>query len=92
MATEVDPQEYNTLQNYTVEALKKLCTERHTAVYGKRKEELILYKEGLIYQKWKPRAGSDRDVKACTQLVLPKQCQSLVLRIAHDVSTAGYTF
>jgi len=34
MATEVD------LRNYTVEALKKLCPERHIAVNGKRKEEL----------------------------------------------------
>jgi len=39
MATEFDP---DTLRSYTVEAaLKKLCTERHIAVYGKRKEELI---------------------------------------------------
>jgi len=38
MATEFDS---DTLRSYTVEALKKLCTERHIAVYGKRKEELI---------------------------------------------------
>ena len=37
MATEVDP---DTLRSYTMEALKKLCPERHIAVYGKRKEEL----------------------------------------------------
>jgi len=38
MATKFDP---DTLRSYTVEALKKLCTERHIAVFGKRKEELI---------------------------------------------------
>ena len=38
MATEFDS---DTLRSYTVEALKKLCTERHIAVYGTRKEELI---------------------------------------------------
>ena len=38
MATEFNP---DTLQTYTVEVLKKLCTKRHIAVYGKRKEELI---------------------------------------------------
>ena len=37
MAMEFDP---DTLQSYTVEVLKKLCTERRTAVYRKRKEEL----------------------------------------------------
>jgi len=40
MATEFDA---DALRSYTVEALKKLCTERHIADYGnlKRKEELI---------------------------------------------------
>ena len=46
--------------------------------------------DGLLFQHWHPRGKQGSDVQACEQLVLPKQCRSLVLRLAHDVPLAGH--
>ena len=47
------------------------------------------YQNGLLYRKWSPD-GSSNHVKACEQLVLPKQCRSAALQLAHDVPAAGH--
>ena len=47
------------------------------------------YQNGLLYRKWSPD-GSGNHVKACEQLVLPKQCQSAALLLVHDVPAAGH--
>ena len=36
---------------------------------------------------WSPKK---RDALSCDQLVLPQQCQALILNIAHDLPTAGH--
>ena len=46
----------------------------------------FLYQDGLFYR---PDSSSDH-VKAHEQLTLPKQCQSAILQIAHDVPAAGH--
>ena len=46
--------------------------------------------DGLLFRHWHPRGKQGSDVRACEQLVLPKECRSLVLRLAHDVPLAGH--
>ncbi len=45
---------------------------------------------GLIYRHWHPQRKKSDDVRAVEQLVLPTQCRPLVLRLAHDIPTAGH--
>ena len=45
------------------------------------------YEDGLLYRKWRPHEG---DIRMCKQLVLPQQCQQLVLHLAYDVPRAGH--
>ena len=45
---------------------------------------------GLLYQKWRPEGSMDGDVRTCKQLVLPQQCQQVVLQVFHDVPMAGH--
>ena len=47
------------------------------------------YERGLLYRRWQPDQ-QDGQVKACQQLVLPKQCRKVVLRLAHAVPMAGH--
>ena len=47
-------------------------------------------KGGLVYRRWQPAGARMRDVRQCKQVVLPRQCQALVLRLAHDVPMAGH--
>ena len=46
-------------------------------------------KDGLIYRSWRPVDAPPEGVRQSEQLVLPRQCRNLVLRIAHDVPMAG---
>ena len=48
------------------------------------------YRSGLIYRSWRPRGAAPDDARRHEQLVLPVQCRSLVLRMAHDVPMAGH--
>ena len=48
------------------------------------------YKEGLLHRQWHPQGTSPGDVRSCEQLVLPRACRSLVLRLAHDIPMAGH--
>ena len=47
-------------------------------------------KGGLVYRRWQPAGARMSDVRQCEQLVLPRRCQALVLRLAHDVPMAGH--
>ena len=49
----------------------------------------FFYKQGLLYRKWRPDQPNGQ-VKECQQLVLPKKCRKIVLRLAHAVSMAGH--
>ncbi|XP_064389549.1 uncharacterized protein LOC135337548 [Halichondria panicea] len=54
-------------------------------------ENVFFYrKDGLLYRHWQPRKRGKDGVQAVEQLVLPTQCRQLVLRLAHDVPTAGH--
>ena len=48
------------------------------------------YQNGLLYRKWRPEGSANGDVRACKQLVLPQQCQQVVLQLAHDVPMAEH--
>ena len=53
-------------------------------------EQVHFYlKDGLIYRSWHPVDAPPEGVRQCDQLVLPRQCRNLVLRIAHDIPMAG---
>ena len=45
--------------------------------------------DGLLYRHWQPE-GPAGLAKGCEQLVLPKECQLVVLCLAHDVPMAGH--
>ena len=47
----------------------------------------FFYRGGLVYRRWSPKG---RDAPSWDQLVLPQECRQLVLRIAHDLPTAGH--
>jgi hypothetical protein len=68
-----------------------LKTVRELAHSGKQAEggASFCYRDGLLYRLWSPDGNTDH-VKACEQLILPLQCRSAVLQIAHDVPTAGH--
>ena len=85
---QTDPQQLRDWQqtDSTLQRIRELAA----SAASPQTDQNFFYKEGLIYRRWRPRAGSDRDVRARTQLVLPQQCRSLALRIAHDVPTAGH--
>ena len=58
---------------------------------GTEGENVFFYtKDGLLYRHWQPRKRGKDGVQAVEQLVLPTQCRQLVLRLAHDVPTAGH--
>ena len=50
----------------------------------------FFYRRGLIYRKWSPQSGANRDTLSRDQLVLPQQCRSVVLSITHDMPMAGH--
>ena len=50
----------------------------------------FLYRDGLLYRRWRPKGTELGDVRGCEQLVLPRRCRSLVLRLAHDIPFAGH--
>ena len=53
-------------------------------------ERVYFYQQdGLLYRHWQPE-GSAGLAKGCEQLVLPKECRLVVLRLAHDVPMAGH--
>ena len=54
-------------------------------------ERVFFYLEdGLIYRHWHPVGKPKEDIRASEQLVLPKQCRLLVLRLAHEVPMGGH--
>ena len=55
---------------------------------GTEGENVFFYR--LLYRHWQPRKRGEDGVQAVEQLVLPTQCRQLVLRLAHDVPTAGH--
>ena len=51
-------------------------------------EQVYFYpQDGFLYQHWQPE-GSAGLAKSCEQLVLPKECRSVVLWLSHDVLMA----
>ena len=48
------------------------------------------YDDGLLYRKWRSHGSTEGDIRTCKQLVLPQQCQQLVLHLAHDAPMAGH--
>ena len=48
------------------------------------------YRSGLIYRSWRPQGAAPDDARRHEQLVLPVQCRSLALQMAHDVPMAGH--
>ena len=50
----------------------------------------FFYQDGLLYRRWRPEDSDAGDVRSCEQLVLPRKCRSIVLRLAHDVPMAGH--
>ena len=49
------------------------------------------YRKGeLLYRHWHPCGKEEDDVQAVEQLVLPMPCRPLVLRLTHDIPTAGH--
>ena len=59
---------------------------------GDQGEERVgfLCQDGLLYRRWRPKGTESGDVQGCEQLVLPRRCRSLVLRLAHDIPFAGH--
>ena len=50
----------------------------------------FFYRQEMLYRKWSPREADGGDVRTCVQLVLPRKCLPAVLKLAHDVPTAGH--
>ena len=62
-----------------------------TTEEGLEKPRVYFYqKDGLMYRSWRPRGTVEGDVRQCEQLVLPVQCRSVVLHLAHDIPMAGH--
>ena len=57
---------------------------------GEDDRVLFFYRDGILYRQWRPQGTKKGDVRTHEQLILPQQCRSLVLRIAHDVPMAGH--
>ena len=50
----------------------------------------FFYQDGLLYRRWRPENSDTGDLRSCEQLVLPQECHSIVLRLAHGVPMAGH--
>lgn len=46
--------------------------------------------KGLLYRHWHPKEIGRNDVRASEQLVLPKHCRAVVLRLAHEIPMGGH--
>ena len=67
---------------------RELAGENRTQDPGGRVH--FFYQDGLFYRRWQPEDSDAGDVRSCEQLVLPQECRSIVLRLAHDVPMAGH--
>ena len=48
-------------------------------------------KDGLLYRRWvPPDRGGEGEEMAFDQLVLPRQCRKMVLKLAHTIPLAGH--
>ena len=47
-------------------------------------------RDGLLYRRWIPPGRGDEEEMAVEQLVLPRQCREMVLRLAHTIPLAGH--
>ena len=45
---------------------------------------VFCYRDGLLYQRCRPKGSRWSDTRSCEQLVLPQQCRSEVLKIAQN--------
>ena len=79
--------------------LKKLQAEDTTLVeviraadrsVNDRNESVAEYfrREGLVYRRWTPKGRSS--TFQVEQLVLPKRCRGMVLKLTHDVPSGGH--
>ena len=55
-----------------------------------RSETTFFYRQGLLYRQWVPKGSDSEDIRSVEQLVLPLQCRSTVLMLAHDIPAAGH--
>ena len=55
-----------------------------------KSETTFYYRQGLLYRQWVPKGSDSEDIRSVEQLVLPLQCRSTVLKLAHDVPAAGH--
>lgn len=98
VSQEIQDQSHSILEA-TPEQLKKwqeedptLTKARELARQGDSEGDRVAfyYKDGILYRQWRPRGTDAGDVRRCEQLVLPRQCRSLILRVAHDIPMAGH--
>ena len=70
----------------------KLARARELAQQNSSETDRVafLYRDGILYRQWCPQGTEEDDTRRCEQLVLPKQCRPLVLRLAHDIPMAGH--
>ena len=47
------------------------------------------YQDGLLYRTWRPRGAEAGGLRETEQLVLPKECREVVLRLSANVGTPG---
>ena len=58
---------------------------------AKDPEQPFFVEDGLLYRKWEPRAWQGQDAsEAVFQLILPKDCRPLALKLAHSVPLSGH--
>ena len=50
----------------------------------------FFYRDGLLHRHWQPEGSQPGDVRSVEQLVLPRPCCGVVLRLGHDVPMAGH--
>jgi len=50
----------------------------------------FFYRDGLIYRRWVPRDISSGESFQVEQLVLPKPCRQVVLKLGHSIPLAGH--
>ena len=50
----------------------------------------FFYRDGLLHRHWQPEGSQPGDVRSVEQLVLPRPCRGVVLRLGHDVPMAGH--
>lgn len=76
-------------------SLRKLWKMAKQSEQAGDKDREFAVKDGLLYRMWRPSQSSETDEStlndfAQEQLVLPRECRSQVIALAHDIPLAGH--